>query len=714
MSLVKVISILIMTTLGTTKSFPQNDSLNPASREKLFDTLYSTKELGCTVKKEGTAFRLFAPRASQVWLVLFENYDDEKGEEIKMVRDDNGVWEYLSLGRLYGKYYGYRIEGSTGIGESALGGFDSIVIVGDPYSKAVITKNNYHHQAKTFILDTKYDWGEDTFIIPANHNELIIYECHVRDLTAHPSSEVDARGTYLGLTEKGKTGGLSYFKELGINAVEFLPLHKFGNIEIPYNDSKVVSDEGKINTWNPYERNHWGYMTSYFFAPETYYASDGTMVPEEYNGIGGRAVKELKDLVKTLHREGIAVILDVVYNHVSQYDYNPFKYIDKYYYFHTDEAGNFTKASGCGNDFYTSRPMARRLIVESVKYWMTEYHIDGFRFDLAAMIDKETCEEITKEAKKINPNVILIAEPWGGGKYDPRGFSDIGWVSWNDRFRDGVKGQNPYNDAGFIFGKYQDKLTKNSVMDLITGPLREDDTLFLKKEHSVNYLESHDDYTLGDFIRIATGAITESTRVNNLEKHVTLIPNQLALNKFAAMFLFTAQGPLMIHEGQEFARSKVIAYTRAPDSRIGMIDRNSYEKDNETNYLNYMHREINRELFDYYKGLIALRKKYPIFSSAPKEAVEFLKTDDDLVIALKLDAKKAKSSKGVHLDISGKNSYVVILNSNPTKEVKVILPKGTWEIFANDKKVSLKKHLAVISKAVQLPPTSGMVLMSAE
>ncbi|MDI6766576.1 MAG: alpha-amylase family glycosyl hydrolase [Bacteroidota bacterium] len=701
MSPFKVISILIMTTLGTIKSFSQYDTLNPASREKLFDTLYSSKELGCTVKKEGTTFRLFAPRASQVWLVLFENYDDEKGEEIKMVRDDNGVWEYMSLGRLYGKCYGYRLEGPAGIGEY----FDSTVIIGDPYSKAVVTKNNYHHPAKTLILDTKYNWDKDTFIIPANHNELIIYECHVRDLTAHPSSEVDARGTYIGLTEKGKTGGLSYLKKLGVNAVEFLPLHKFGNIEIPYNDSSVVSDEGKINTWNPYARNHWGYMTSYFFAPETYYASDGTMMPDEYNGIGGRAVKELKDLVKALHREGIAVIMDVVYNHVSQYDYNPFKYIDKFYYFHTDSAGNFMKASGCGNDFYTSRLMARRLIVESIKYWMKEYHIDGFRFDLAAMIDDETLNEITREAKKINPNVILIAEPWGGGKYDPQGFSDIGWVSWNDKFRNGVKGQNPYNDAGFIFGRFQDKITKKSVMSFITGTLREDGGIYLKKEHSMNYLESHDDHTMGDFIRIATGAVTESTQVIDKEKHITLTPIQLAINKLAAMFLLTAQGPVMIHEGQEFARSKVIAPTRAPDPRIGMIDRNSYEKDNETNYLNYMHRELNRELFDYYIGLIEVRNQYPIFSSAPKEAVEFLKTDDDFVVAFKLDAKKAKS-------ISAKNSFIVILNGNPTKGVEVILPKGIWKIIADDKKVTSKKQIIVISKTAPLPPTSGMILMS--
>lgn len=701
MRTINIVIMIIMTTLGTSKAISQSDTSDTVIREKLFDTLYSSKDLGCTVKKEGTTFRLFAPRATQVFLVLFNNHDDEKGEEIRMVRDENGVWEYYSFGRLYGRYYGYRIKGPTGHREK----FDSSIVIGDPYSKAVVTKNNFHHQAKTFILNTEYNWEGDTFIAPANHNELIIYEAHVRDLTAHQSSEVGARGTYLGLIEKGKNGGLSYLKELGINAVEFLPLQKFGNIEIPFRDSTVLSDSGEHNTWNPYERNHWGYMTSYFFAPEIYYASDGTMIRDEYNGIGGRAVKELKDLMKALHREGIAVIMDVVYNHVSQYDYNPFKYIDKFYYFHTDTAGNFLKASGCGNDFYTSRPMAHRLIVESIKYWMKEYHIDGFRFDIATLIDWETCKEIAVEARKINPNVILIAEAWGGGKYDPPGFSDIGWASWNDRFRNGVKGQNPYSDAGFIFGRFQDKNTKQSVMSFVTGTLREDGGMYLKKEHSVNYLESHDNLTMGDFIRIATGSATESSRVSNMDQHIKLTPVQLALSKLAAMFLFTSQGPVMIHEGQEFARSKVIAPTNSPDPRIGMIDHNSYDKDNETNYLNYYHRELNRELFDYYKGLIELRKQHPIFSSAPKEAVEFLKTDDDFVVAFRLNAKKAKS-------IFTKNSFIVILNGNPTKKAEVVLPKGTWKIIANDKKISLKKPLAVISKSAPLQPTSGMILMS--
>ncbi len=676
---------------------------NAMKRLASLDSLYSDKPLGCIVENGKTTFRVFAPRATEIKLVLFDKADDETGKEILMKRDLDGVWEHTEPGELYGKLYGYKANGAPGKNEM----WNPNIVVADPYSKAVATKNTYRHQAKTLILDTRYDWEGDTWVIPKNHNELIIYEAHVRDLTAHASSEVEKKGTYLGLVEKGKTGGLDYLKSLGINAIELLPIHKFGTIEIPYRDSSVLREGYPINTWNPYARNHWGYMTSYFFAPETYYATDGTLDPNKMNGIDGRAVREFKDMVKALHKENIAVILDVVYNHVSQYDYNCFKYLDKFYYFRTDSAGNFLSLSGCGNDFKTERPMARRLIVESIKYWMTEYHIDGFRFDLAAMIDFETAKAIYQEAKKINPNVILIAEAWGGGEYEPHLFSDIGWASWNDQIRNGVKGQNPDNGLGFIFGKFQGNNNVRSLRSFVTGTLREDGGLFQQKEHSINYLESHDDHTLGDFIRLGLHEVKHDTVITDLDKHAQLSPKQLALNKLAALFLFTTQGPVMFHEGQEFARSKVIAETDAPDKHIGRIDHNSYEKDNATNYINYAHAKLNSELVDYYKGLIALRKANPIFSSAPKSAVKFIDAKDTLVVAFKLDKEeynKVAEKKSDH-------QFLVVMNGHIRKSVDFILPEGDWKVLANDKSVSPFQAMGSVGGRVSVPANSGLILM---
>jgi len=660
--------------------------------------MYSKKGLGCFVEKNKTIFRLFAPRATEVILILFQKHEDEKGEELEMKRDAKKVWEYAYPKALTGTYYGYRVSGPAGAGEM----FNPKILIGDPYSKAVTTINNYHHPAKTLILDTSYDWEGDDFVISSNHNELIIYEAHVRDLTAHRSSRVMAKGTYLGLSERGKTGGLSYLKDLGVNAIELLPIQKFGTIEPPYGATIPVDKTDISNNWNPYERNHWGYMTSYYFAPETYYASDGTMEREKYSGIDGRAVKELKDMVKAFHREGIAVILDVVFNHVSQYDYNPLKYVDKLYYFHCDSSGNFMKHSGCGNDFRTDRPMSRRLIVDCIKYWMQEYHIDGFRFDLATMIDWETCKQVYAEAKKINPDVILIAEPWGGGKYSPDGFSYIDWAAWNDLFRDGVKGRNPKNGLGFIFGAYYGYNTKESLTNYITGTLREKGGLFLKKEHSVNYLESHDDYALGDFIRLGTGEARDSQPITDISAHVKLTPKQLAINKLAALFLFTSQGLVMIHEGQEFARSKVVVPAGVPDPHVGMIDHNSYEKDNDTNYLNYTHRDINRELYEYYKGLIALRRRHPIFCSAPRKAVQFFDTEDNFLIAFKLGPTKFPGKQ---------KRFIVALNGNPQKSNDIVLPPGTWNIIADAEQVGMDEPMRTVTGKVVVPPTSGLILM---
>ena len=656
------------------------------------DAMSSQKMLGYTLGEKEKTFRLFAPRANAVTIVFFKSPKDEQGREVQMRKNDDGTWEHTepqASSNLVGTYYAYRVAGPAGCREE----FNEAILIGDPYSRAVATKNTVRHEARTLILDpkfdTQYNWEGDKPVIGANHNALVIYEAHVRDMTAHASAGVKANGSYRGLTERGTKGGLAYLKALGVNAVEFLPLHEFANLEPDF---------------NKYRRNHWGYMTSFFFAPESYYASGATMKAEEWSGLDGRAVKELKDLVKTLHRENIAVIMDVVFNHVSHFDQNPLKLIDKFYYFHTDSVCNYISTSYCGNDFKTNRAMARRLILDNIKYWMTEYHVDGFRFDLATMIDRETCEEIAREARKINPNVILIAEPWGGNKYGPAQFSDISWAAWNDQIRNGVKGQNPRDGLGFIFGQHQGNNTKRKEQGFITGTLREDGGLFLKKEHSINYLESHDDETMGDFIRMGLHENREDEPIANLERHAKLSAQALALNKLAAMFLFSAQGPIMLHAGQEYARSKVIARMQGVvDPDVGKLDRNSYNKDSETNYLNYRHAAANQGLVDYYKGLITLRKLYPnAFGSASKQDIEFLETGKEYVIAFRV--------KNSGTGAATPKSFIVILNGERTQPLQFSLPSGKWNVIGNAERISPAKPLGSVSGTVAVPQSSGMVL----
>ncbi len=663
--------------------------------DHLLDSYYSDKTLGCSWDEQSTTFRLFTPRASRVTLTLYPAPEAKAGERHELLRDENGVWEITLPGHYFGSAYTYQVDGPGGATEQ----FDYEKPICDPYARAVVTANEYLHRGRTLILDSsRYDWeGDRPLGLPLQ--EMIIYECHVRDLTAHPSSGCPAHlaGSYKGVIQPGLTGGIDYIKELGVNAIELLPVHEFGNIELPFNEDAG----GTRNTWNPYSRNHWGYMTSFFFAPEAYYASGATMNPGAMTGAEGRQVEELKDLVKAFHKAGIAVILDVVYNHVSQYDQNCFKLADKKYYFRLDANQNYIATSGCGNDFKTERPMAQRLILDSVRHWMEEYHIDGFRFDLAAMIDWDTVDLITLEARKINPDVVLIAEPWGGGKYDPAGFSQHGWAAWNDQFRNGIKGQNPENGQSYIFGRYLGDLDREAVKRYIRGTLAAEGGLFQQSSHAVNYLGSHDDHAYGDFVRIGSGAVRPDQVISDPMANARLTTEELKISKLGALILFTSQGAVMMEEGHEFARSKVIARSEAPDTMIGRIDHNSYNKDNETNWLDYRHAALNQELVDYYKGLIRLRKRYAAFRSTPPPAIHF--TDGDNPFALSFQIRRA--------DNPDRRDLLVLLNGHREEMTRFILPEGQWRILVNGEKAGDEPQERRVEGELVLPATTGMVLI---
>ena len=664
-------------------------------KQKQLDKIYSDKKLGSFVVNGKTYFRLFAPNAEKVSLLTFEKPEQTKGKEFPMSRDENDIWEAELDGELYGLYYGYKVchPGTPCI--------EDIVCI-DPYAKAVTTFNTYFNPRRSILIkEGDYDWEGDEWI-KMDWRDLIVYEMHIRDMTEHPTSGVTERGTYKGLIEKGKPGGIDYIKKLGVNAVELLPAQEFANIEIPFKDSI----NGKFNTWNPYERNHWGYMTAAFFAPESYYSENvrelewekwsGKLTNPASDG-DAKAVTDFKDMVKAFHKEKIAVIMDVVYNHISEYEIGNLKQIDKEYYFRLDEKGNYSEQSGCGNDFKTERPMARRMIVESILYWMNEYHIDGFRFDLGKLIDWETLEQIIYEAKKINPYVVFVCEPWGGG-YDPAGFSVRGWGAWNDQIRNGLKGENPFDGLGWVFGKWYGNNNPVRIKSYVNGTLTKDTLgLFQKPEHTVNYLESHDGYTLGDFIRLGLGDVKRDQVITNVDEHVKLTPTQLKLNKLAALFLFTSHGITMIHFGQEFARSKVIPLSiPEQDPHKGMIDHNSYEKDNETNYINYNHVNINEELFNYYKGLIELRKTFKAFRRADYNDVKFF------------DLKNNPFALGYSVKFKDEE-FIVLFNADSKATLKANLPEGEWDVIV-DENIAGIPAIKTVQKKVTLNSSTGMVL----
>lgn len=328
---------------------------------------------------------------------------------------------------------------------------------------------------------------------------------------------------------------------------------------------------------------------------------------------------------------------------------------------------------------------------------MKEYHVDGFRFDLGKLIDWETIEEVIHEAQIINPQVIFVCEPWGGG-YDPSGFSVRGWGAWNDQIRNGIKGENPFNGSGWIFGKWYGNNNPDRIKSYVNGTLiRDKHGLFKIPEHSINYLESHDGYTLGDFIRLGLGDVKKDKLIEDEDENITLTGQQLKLNKLAALFLFTSRGITMISEGQEFARSKVIPKNLGvSDKHEGMIDHNSYDKDNETNYINYNHAKINEDLLNYYKGLIELRKKYEAFRRADYEQVHFF------------DVKDNPFAMGYMLDYNS-NKFIVLFNASTEITEEFFLPEGDWEILVDAHSAGVEPLLVISSKAV-LDPSTGIVL----
>lgn len=515
------------------------------------DEVVSEKPMGVTRRQDPqvATYRLFAPRAQQVNLLFYDQPYFEKGEDVpkpvppeeeyRMWKDSSdGVWELSMLGWDLGRYYAFRITGPEGAGEGFRPGGQ---VVGDPYAEAAA-----HAENLPILVDTKADteyfdgWTAD-FTTP-DHEDLVIYEAHMRDLTSHPSSPVPSKwkGTYRGVAESLGTGtGLDHLKDLGINAVEFMPLHEFNN-----------GPSG----------HDWGYTTVYFFAPEASYAT---------KPLEGSQVYELKHLINTLHEEGMAVLIDVVYNHVGYP--NLFASIDRKYYFRLNPNYTFQNFSGVGNDTRSEAPMMRRLFVESILYWMTEYKVDGFRFDLAELIDMETLLEIRDRALEINPNVILISEPWsfrGTHKFELTG---TGWAAWNDNFR--------YTIKDFV----RANASREDVMKVLSGST---DIWTANPNQAVNYVESHDDM-----------AVVDELSLRPDKNASTLEEMDGKMGRLAATAVFTSFGIPMIHAGQEYLRSKQgisNTYNRGdPINSMDWTDRN---------------RPIARETLKYFRDLIHFRQ----------------------------------------------------------------------------------------------------------
>jgi pullulanase/glycogen debranching enzyme len=642
--------------------------------------------MGYSLVQDGAVFRVFSPLADSIEVVVYDKYNDQEGASYSCKLDSDGIWNVFVKNELKGKWYVYKVTRG-----------DTVQFTADPWSTFVTSINHHLQFHKTKIIPpSDFNWEDDNFIQIEDPRDLIIYETHIKDMVAHSSARTYVQGIYNDFKE-AEVGGISHLKRLGVNAVEFLPLQKFAYFEPPFNEN---TDEGIRNTWNSYARNYWGYMTSFFHAPETIYSSNADLRKGKVVGEKESAINELKSLVKSLHKNGIAVIMDVVYNHASHYDQNPLKILAKEHYFKLDHKGHYINNSWTGNDIDTSSHQSRSLIVQSVLHWIKEYHIDGFRFDLAGIIDWETIDLIKQEAQKINPNVILIAEPWGG-EYKPAGFSDHGWISWNDKIRNGIKGSHPISDKGFIFGGWNHETSRFAMENFIRGTLKHGEKgLFNSSKHSLNYIESHDGYTLGDFIRISLDHSKNELKFDNKRALTNLNEQEANISKLAALTLFVSQGVTMIHCGQEWARTKLIFDQKNKDPKAGMLDHDSYNKDNETNWLNFNEIEINKSLFTYYQDLIQLRLHSPALRKAKPSDIHFKVYDDPLHVTFSIQTS-------LELD---PYEYFISLNGNPKSDHEITLPKGSWELVVDKNSTTLNKTTITIENSYTLPPSSGVIL----
>jgi pullulanase/glycogen debranching enzyme len=298
----------------------------------------------------------------------------------------------------------------------------------------------------------------------------------------------------------------------------------------------------------------------------------------------------------------------------------------------------------------------------------------------------------------LNPNVILIAEPWGGG-YSPAEFSKRGWISWNDQIRNGIKGSDPIHNRGFIFGDWQHETNQSSIENFLRGSLLGyTNGNFESSSNCLNYLESHDGNTLADFIRLA---LRPELNVQKTNRHdlVKLREQEETISRLAAMVLMVSQGVCMIHQGQEFARTKWICPDPVNDPRSGYLDHNSYEKDNATNHINYDDISQNSALFEYYRGLIDIRNQSPALRRSKPEAIQFWSNSDPLVLRIFIEGESADDPY----------NYIIGLNGNNFMSHEIELTDGFWEIIATDR-LAGNNSLAKISGRVILPPASGHIL----
>lgn len=614
------------------------------------NNFYYDNNLGVALGKDHTEFRVWAPEAESCELLLYRNrHELPPCETVLMTKSEKGVWEHRYNKSLVGMYYNYRF-GYNGKKDESV----------DIYATACDCNGERGYIADFQGLDPD-GWDNDSYVKLDSYADAVLYETHIRDFSIDPSSGISDsdKGKYTAFSytdsksAQGEKTCLSHLKDLGITHIHLLPTFDY---------------EG-VNEANPTDYN-WGYNPKNFNIPEGSYSTD-PFVPEQ-------RIKEFKQMVQSLHSNGIGVVMDVVYNHTYYGDDSWFEITYPKYYHRCLGDGSFSNGSGCGNETASERAMCRKYIIDSVLWWAREYHIDGFRFDLMALLDVDTLNELTAKLKSINPSAIIYGEGWAGGMSalpsdmaasEANAYKTPQIAFFNDGFRDSIKGNTFVGESkGYVAGNIH---CRAGIINGLLGniwwagsPLQ-----------TVNYCEAHDNYTMWDKLCISSPASHED--------------DHRKMQRLSLALVFLSQGIPFIHAGQEFARTK-------RDESGKYID-NSYNSPDFVNSLKWDRLSSFKCESEYTKGLIEFRKANPLLRLRSADEVsnhyELLPSGDGMITLRWFN-----------------ESEEILILINPIPRAKMfVLPDGEWQVYISDIKAGVSP-LATYCEGVFVPPISAMVL----
>jgi len=596
----------------------------------------------CLYSSAKTQFAFWSNVAEQMEVLIYDEANSDLGETVALKKGENDFWTASVKGDLAGKYYTVR---SFQNGEWA------------PEAPGIFAKAVSVNGQRAAILDLKTTnpEGWDADIRPAmpDMTDIVVYETHLRDFTMSPNSGVEHKGKFIGLTEEAP---LNYLRELGITHLQILPMFDYGSID------ETTLDQNRYN---------WGYD------PVNYNVPDGGYSTNPYDP--ACRIREAKQMIQALHKAGIRVIMDVVYNHTYDVMGCALGRVVPKYFYRLNEDGTYANGSGCGNETASDHEMYRRFMVESVCYWAREYHIDGFRFDLMGIHDQETMRQIRAALDEIDPTILTYGEGWAAMS-PAYPYEELAMKQWtykmprvgafSDDIRNALIGSPFDHERGFASGNPAG--AKDVMRGLIACPEWSGEPM----QH-VSYITCHDNYCLRDRIEVSAPEETEETKIR--------------MNKLAQTAVLVSQGMTFIYGGEELYRTKQ------------GVD-NSYQSPDSINTIPWENREKYADLHDYYQAMIAIRHAHKGFrlgsAEAVQEHVEFLDADNDQVIVYCI-----KNLEG----IDTAKSLIVLLNGSD-KAAQVEIPEGEYTLLAFDGEADVNGLSELHESQAIVAPYSATIL----